>query len=393
MPKYTRRIPGLNLHKPSGNVYVRLDGRMVYCGRHGTPEAREKYERVVAEWLARDRRPEPPGPTATVAELLAAFMGHAIGYYRSAAGEPTGEAANFADAIRPLPRLYEDRPAAEFTARELKAAREAMIAAGLARKTINARVNRIRRIWKWAAAEGLVPASAHLELQTLDALRKNRTAAREAPRILPVAEAAVRATLPKMPRAVAAMAELQLLTGCRGGEVVAIRPLEVDRSGETWDYRPGRHKTDYRDDDRTRVVHLGLRARAVLGPFLEGCLPSAPLFNPRESAARRGVRRAYDRRSYAQAIYRACDRAFPHPTLGAVRPADRTPSQKRELKEWRRRHRWSPLQLRHAAATRIRKDYGLEASQAVLGHARADVTQVYAERLDGLARDVARSSG
>ena len=40
----------------------------------------------------------------------------------------------------------------------------------------------------------------------------------------------------------------------------------------------------------------------------------------------------------------------------------------------------SPLQLRHTAATMIRSQFGLEASQVVLGHARADVTQLYAER-------------
>src|SRR5262249_44991959 len=40
---------------------------------------------------------------------------------------------------------------------------------------------------------------------------------------------------------------------------------------------------------------------------------------------------------------------------------------------------WCPLQLRHSAGTEVRKRYGLEASQAVLGHAELGVTQVYAE--------------
>ena len=41
--------------------------------------------------------------------------------------------------------------------------------------------------------------------------------------------------------------------------------------------------------------------------------------------------------------------------------------------------RWAPNQPRHAAGTEIRKEYGLEAAQVILGHAKADVTQVYAE--------------
>lgn len=40
---------------------------------------------------------------------------------------------------------------------------------------------------------------------------------------------------------------------------------------------------------------------------------------------------------------------------------------------------WSPGQLRHTAATRIRAAAGLEMAQIALGHSRADVTQVYAE--------------
>jgi hypothetical protein len=45
------------------------------------------------------------------------------------------------------------------------------------------------------------------------------------------------------------------------------------------------------------------------------------------------------------------------------------------------------------AATVIRARYGLEAAQTVLGHARADVTQVYAERDESRARDVMAAMG
>lgn len=54
---------------------------------------------------------------------------------------------------------------------------------------------------------------------------------------------------------------------------------------------------------------------------------------------------------------------------------------------------WSPNQLRHSRATEVRKVYGLEAAQVTLGHATADVTQVYAERDRELARRVALESG
>lgn len=54
---------------------------------------------------------------------------------------------------------------------------------------------------------------------------------------------------------------------------------------------------------------------------------------------------------------------------------------------------WAPNQLRHAAATEIRRLYGLEAAQVTLGHARADVTQVCADRDMKVAAEIARKIG
>jgi integrase len=43
---------------------------------------------------------------------------------------------------------------------------------------------------------------------------------------------------------------------------------------------------------------------------------------------------------------------------------------------------WHPHQLRHNAATRLRREFGLDVARAVLGHSSPVVTEVYAE-LDG----------
>ena len=75
----------------------------------------------------------------------------------------------------------------------------------------------------------------------------------------------------------------------------------------------------------------------------------------------------YSTDSYRRAIHRACDAA--------------------------KVERWSPNQLRHTAGTEIRAKFGLEAAQVVLGHAAADVTQIYAERDLALATQVAREVG
>jgi len=58
-----------------------------------------------------------------------------------------------------------------------------------------------------------------------------------------------------------------------------------------------------------------------------------------------------------------------------------TAKQKEDLKSWQKAHRWHPHQLRHIAATEIRRSFGLESAQLALGHSSAQVTDaVYAER-------------
>ncbi len=47
-----RRIPSYRLHKSSGQAIVTLDGRDIYLGDHESDESREKYNRLIAEWIA-----------------------------------------------------------------------------------------------------------------------------------------------------------------------------------------------------------------------------------------------------------------------------------------------------------------------------------------------------
>jgi len=90
--------------------------------------------------------------------------------------------------------------------------------------------------------------------------------------------------------------------------------------------------------------------------------------------------------AYRLAIYRACDRAFPPPAPLAQREdetgkawrARLTGEDRAELRRWRKAHRWHPHQLRHNAATVLRKEYGIEVAKIILGHATLSATQVYA---------------
>ncbi len=75
-------------------------------------------------------------------------------------------------------------------------------------------------------------------------------------------------------------------------------------------------------------------------------------------------------------------------SLQAVTPKRlSTPCQRAKLAHWH------PNQLRHSAATAIRKEFGIEAASVILGHSDIGVTQVYAESDKAKAIEVARRIG
>jgi integrase len=363
----------------------------------------------VAEWLANNRQPstEEAEPDLTVTELVARYWQFAKSYYVKN-GCPTDTLDGIKASLRFLRRSHGSKPAATFGPKALKAVRSQMVGEGLSRPYINASVGRIRRVFKWAVSEELVPVTVYQALTTVPGLSKGRTKARETAPVGPVADSVVDATLDHLGAIVADMVRIQRLTGCRPAEVCIVRPGDIDRTGEVWEYRPESHKTEHRD--RQRVILIGPKAQQILTPYL--LRPAdAYCFSPVEAEAkhreaRHAARRTlmscgnrpgsrkprgnpglrYRVRSYRQAICRAVARANRERLEQAKR--DGKPENEVDLLPT-----WSPNRLRHSAATEIRRRYGLEASQVVLGHAKADVTQVYAERDLQLARRVIREVG
>jgi integrase len=394
VPKLTRKLPSYRLHKPSGRAVVSVAGRTVYLGQFGTPESREEYDRVIAEYLTRTRNrtlPADAGPSLTVAELLAAYWRHVEGYYVKG-GRPTSEVETTRQALRPVRRLYAATPAAGFGPAAMKAVRQAMVEQGWCRGYVNKQVNRVKRMFRWAAENDLVSASVPQALANVAGLARGRSAAREKPPVGPVPDEHVEAVLARVNPVVAAMVRVQRLTGMRPQEVVFLRPADVDRSDPAcWVYRPHRHKGEHHG--RERVVFVGPRAQEVLRPWLERD-PDAYCFSPAEATAGRNARsraarkspmtpsqearkpksdpkrapgQRYTKDSYRVAIQRACD------LVGVPR--------------------WAPNQLRHTQATELRKRFGIEAAQAVLGHSELGTTQVYAERDLARARSVMAEAG
>jgi integrase len=435
------KVPKYRLHKATGKAIVVLGGRMFYLGQYGSIESRAEYARLIAEWTSQggvtpSQRVASlgacdPGLDMTITELILAYWRHVQETYIKD-GQLTTEVGVIHQVLKVVRELYGHTQAKAFGPLALGACQDAMIARGWSRKSINRQVIRIRALFKWAASRELLPVSIYEALRTVEGLRKGRSTAKERPRVRPIPDAVVDATIPHLSATVAAMVRVQRLSGMRPQEVVGLRAIDIDMGDLTcWTYRPARHKTEH--DDKERIVYIGPRAIEVIRPFL-GLDLTAYLFSPRRSEAERHAGRRAGRKTplyrshvahqaaknrarggralgehytvgtYRQAIHRACDKAFPHPAVAKLPAKDLDAAQRAEheawcadhhaeLESWRKARRWNPHALRHSAATQIRGRFGIEAAQAVLGHSELDTTELYAEKNLNTAREVMRQIG
>ncbi len=283
-----QRDPKYRRHKRKGRAdqaFVELKGHRIHLGICDTPESWEKYHRILAEWNANGRRIPVDPQEITIVELIERYWDFAQSYYRKPDGTPTGEADNIRYPLRDLRILYGKSLAADFTPQALKTVRAHMVDGGVARSTVNKRVNMIRRMFRWGASEGLVQPTVYQALGTVSGLRRGRTEAHEPEPIRPVPLADVDAVEPYVSRQVWALIQLGLLTGARPGELILMRPDDIDQTEDVWPYTPQQHKNSHRGD--TRTILLGPRAQQILEPFLKGRPQEAYCFSPKEAEVAR----------------------------------------------------------------------------------------------------------
>lgn len=372
IPKYRRQ------KNPSGDrAFVELSGKRVYLGAYDSPQSRAEYHRLVAEWEAGGRRTQVPQTDVTIVEVIAAFKAHVE---RTYADDRTAQ--RFKSAWEPLSELYGETPAAEFGPLRLKAVREKMIVGKRGTRTrqyVNALVGAVKHIFKWAASEELVPASVFHGLQTVAGFRHGRTEAREAEPVKPVPQEHVGAVRPYLSKPVAALLDLLALTGARPGELVIMRPIDIDTTGKLWTYIPATHKTAWRG--QKRMIHLGPRAQEVVRPFLAGRAVEAYLFSPSEAVAEQRERRHEERVTPLSCGNKPGSNVKQRPRK---EPGERyTPRSLYGALQYAIARagvpHWTVYQLRHSVATEVRKEFGIDASAAVLGHRDTRVTERYAE--------------
>lgn len=288
---------------------------------------REKYEAQVRGSLPRPN---------TVAELVTAYLSHCKENYPARVGKRSSSFTNARDAVRSIETMYGLLALDAVGPIQVQAARLFLIDQNLSRRTINDRLARIRRMYRWAMEKGWV-GSEVVEGLCISGLRKGRSAARESPKRKAVPIETVMRTLrcPRMSKVVKDMVRVQLRTGMRPAELTELRGSEIDTTGEVWVYEPPEHKMAFLE--RQRTVLIGPRAQLILLPYLNDGF----LFK-----TRRG--QPYKVDSYSQEIRRACERL--------------------------RIDRWCPALIRKRTATEAAK-VSETAARDILGHSDVKTTR------------------
>ena len=360
-----KRVPKLCYHRGAGRWYVTLDGTEEYLGKRckptqaAPPDVQQEYDRIVAAWLsARALPPERLPNSPTIIEVWSAYLAVVKEKY----GE--GERNNMIGAGKLLAQTFGEEPIASFTAGKLRQLQELMQGLGWAPRHVNKQVSRIRRLFRWAVVDGLVPQEVWLGLKALPGVKEGKRYRRER-KVVEVSDEVIEQTLPHLKPLLQAMVRAHRLIGCRAQEITVARTCDFDLEADPdqseqrcWLYTPSESKTE-------EQYWVGPRAQEILRPLLQPADPTAWLF---PTHRKRGPGH-FTTGGYWRAVERACLKGgVPH---------------------------WSPLQVRHRAAEEARQRHpkGIEAAQARLRHANAAISEIYAHDLSSLGRDVARQLG
>ena len=384
-----RKPPKYALHKPSGHARVRISGKDFYLGEYNSKESLEEYDRLLAKYFLGSL--DVDRDSLLIARLAIMYVEHARGYYLKD-GVQTSEVNAIQMALKPLVKMFGREKIHSFGPRKLGMVRESMIQLKWARTTINQAIQRINRMLRWASQNEYAEASVYQSCRTMTGLRRGRCEAKESEPVQPAPPTNIDAIELFVARPIWSMIQLQLCTGMRPGEVCIVRASDIDVSGPVWEFRPQTHKTAHHG--RERLIFIGPRGQEILRSYVATTEDEGYLFRPdaaetvrqtlrkasrqtpitpsqakrsRKADPKRTPGERYQRTSYTRAIARACRLA-------------KVPE-------------WSPNQLRHNAATDLRKIHGLEGTRTVLGHSTTDMTQIYAEIDFEAARKIMLASG
>jgi len=373
-------------------------GKRVYHGVWGSPEADKSYKRFIAALLESPNlllRDSKTGDVL-VSELATDFL-TAIEFQTNKA-----DLWHFNRVIGFLVDIYGELSVNEFSPKKLKTVRKQMIKAGtLCRGMVNSYTARIIRIFAWGVEEELAKTDVKA-LREVRNLRKGEQGTFDNPPREDVPDAIIERTLPFMFPTVAAMVQVQRLTGMRPSEVLNMRVGDIDktRGNGLWYYTPKSHKTE--EHIGKKPIPLGEPEQELLTPYLIGKKTSEAVFSPRTAMEEWKTERRANRKTKItpsqlerdrQRAENPTDRIGDFYDSGSYRRAVEYAIRKgnKVLPEEQKIPHWTLYQLRHNAGTEAEKMGGLDKAQALLGHKTANVTKRYAHAQLTIAEEMARN--
>ena len=176
------------------------------------------------------------------------------------ANRAPGTWRGYRDGLKHLTRRKKDKLAEELTPSDVEEAKTEMIKAGYAARTINIMVTTVKRMYNWAAKQGLIETNP---IGGVEHVNKYVNAPRHpGPKHMELDRALVCIRICSASRPLGDLSELLLLTGMRVGEAVSLTWGDVDFGQKMLTLE--RHKTSGRSGSRPRQVPLCDRALEII---------------------------------------------------------------------------------------------------------------------------------
>lgn len=330
--------------KGRGRIYWRGKFRDL-PGKYKSAESWAEYHRLCA--VINQTGEFPPKETVQ-AEITMRELG--VLYLRAMKikfGKDSNEPTYRSYAIRDCNKLFSSMPAKEFLPPQLKAVRAEIIKSGCVRRTANKRTQQLIKMFQWAVEEGYAEPAQWHRLQAVETIQEGQFGAVDRPKKQPVPDDLFARTLDLLRPEQRDAIQVLALTGMRTGELLAMRPQDVDMTGRHWFYTTSRHKTAKKTG-----------ATTILIPE-----PAADILRAR-------MPRDYTKPWFRHggtwlriAVHRACSRAD-IPT-------------------------WHPHQLRHRFATKIADLLGEKEAQKLLRHHDPKMTKHYITQTTAILNTIA----
>lgn len=332
-----KNLPQMHHHKTSGRARVYFRGKHFYLGKWGSKEANANYQSFLRQ-IHEIERPIVKGGGLPVFVCVEKYLLWAQEYYHG-----TGEINNLKSCLRDFKECFEWTPITEIGPLKIQDFMDELVKKDCTRVRVNKILGTIKRMYKYLISREIIGAEKLAEISAVRSLRKGRSKARELPPIEPVSQEIIEKTLETIRAPLDDMIRIQLLTAMRPNEICKLTFSQIDTTKKVWIYSPTMHKNTWRN--LVRNILIGPEAQKLLAKY-RFMPPDEPIFYTSKNVP-------FGSLVYGRAILEHCKR-------------ENIP-------------RWSPNQLRHAAATRLVEQFGWEIARVILGHKTFNITAIYAK--------------